>query len=514
MKPAQLVLAAGAAALAVTGVTAPAAAQGERVSVAVSAPPRTMNPHGSDADSNLSVMANVFEGLLQRTREGELKPALATDWERIDAETWRFELRKGVEFHNGNDFTWEDVKFSLNRMANPKVSEFLNFGAQIESVERVDGDDWTIDITTKGPLPYFVQNLHQVFIMDKESTMGRSAGEVGQNPIGTGPYRFVEWVKGSYLRLEANPDYWGDQPEVKRAEIKPVTQTSTAIAAILSGQVDVLQDVPVSAVERIRQNDQVELITRPARRSIWLGLTNEAGEPGADLRVRKAMYHAINEPAIIENVMFGRATPAAQIPDPPTTGHSEDIARLEHDPEKARELLKEAGYADGFSIELDGPNDRYVQDEQILQTVASQLARVGIDVKVDAKPKSIFFEEVANNELDFYLIGWFDGSYDFGRSYSKLLHSIDKEAGFGGLNGARYSNPELDAQFAKARRIVDPERRAEALEKLNEMAMEQVAVIPLHFQQDIYAIRKASDIAWQPRSDTWIVFKEMARASK
>mgnify|MGYP006276735935 CR=1 FL=1 len=512
MHIAKLAFAAGTAAMALAGAAGPALAQGDRVSVAVSSPPRTMNPHGSDADSNLSVMANMFEGLLQRTREGGLKPALATDWERIDETTWRFELRKDVTFHNGNKFTWEDVKYSFNRMANPKVSEFLNFGNKVKSVERVDGDNWTIDVTTKGPLPYFVQNLHQVFIMDKESTEARSSGKVSQNPVGTGPYQFVEWVKGSYLRMKANPEYWGEQPDVKRAEIKPVTQTSTAVAAILSGEVDILQDVPVSAVDRIAQNDRVGLITRPARRSIFLQLTDDEGTPTHDPRVRRAIYHAINEPAIIKNVMFGHASPAAQIPDPPTTGYSEDIERLEYDPEKARELLAQAGYGDGFSIELDGPNDRYVQDEQILQTIASQLAKVGIDVKVDAKPKSIFFEEVANNELNFYLIGWFDGSYDFGRTYSKLLHSIDKDAGYGGLNGARFDNAVMDRQYEVSRDIVDPGLREKALQLLNELAMDRVAVIPLHYQQDIYAKRQAANIEWQPRSDTWIMFKEMERA--
>lgn len=508
-----LTLGATAVALVAAGVLPAAAQDGEGLTVGVSAPPRTMNPHGSDADSNLSVMANMFEGLLQRDVDGNLKPALATDWERRDELTWRFHLRQGVKFHNGNDFTWEDVKFTIARLRNPEVSEFLNFGSLVESVETVDGDPWTIDITTKHPVPFLVQNLHQVFIMDQESTEARSTGEVGQNPIGTGPYEFVEWVKGSYLRMRAFEGYWDEQPEVKQAELQPLTEASTAMAAISSGSVDILQDVPVASVKAIEQNPGVELVTRPARRSIFLSIANEADKPTSDVRVRRAIYHAINEQEIIDKVMFGHAAPAAQIPDPPTTGHSDEIERLAYDPDKAEQLLAEAGYADGFEITLDGPNDRYVQDEQILATVASHLAKVGIDVTVNAKPKSIFFDEVANQKLDFYLIGWFDGAYDFGRSYSKLLHTVDKEAGYGGFNGTRYSNPLLDKVFALSNQIVDPALREDALQLLNKLAMDQVAVIPLHYQQDIYAVYKGRGVDFRPRSDTWIVFKQIRRGS-
>lgn len=488
-----------------------ALAQDEKVTVAVDAPPRTMDPHGSDADSNLSVMSNFFEGLLQRNTKGELLPGLATSWERIDRLTWRFELRKGVKFHNGNEFTWEDVKYTFEeRLENPEVSEFISFGSSIESVSRVDGNDWVIDIVTTEPIPYFVQNLHQVFIVDKESTQERSQGDIGTKPVGTGPYVFDEWVKGSYLRMSANEDYWGGVPEVKNAEIRPITEASTRLATISSGEVDVLQGIPVTMYESVENNNSIEVITRPSRRAIYLGLGNREELPTSSLKVRKAMYMAINEKELIEKVMFGHATPAAQIPDPPTTGYSDKIERLEYDPERAKELLAEAGYEDGFTITLSAPNDRYVQDEQIASTVASYLSKVGIDVEVDVKPKSVYFEEVMNNELDFYLIGWFDGSFDFGRSYSKLLHTIDEETGYGTFNGARYTDSVADKLYETSKKVVDPDLRASILQDLNRLAMERVAVIPLHYQEDTYAVHKDSNVEFTPRSDTWIVFKEMS----
>jgi peptide/nickel transport system substrate-binding protein len=497
----------------VGGLSASGFAQAQKtLVVAVGAPPRTMNPHGSDADCNLGVMANIFEGLLSRDVTGELKPGLATSWERIDALTWRFHLRQGVKFHNGNDFTWEDVKFSFERLKEPyPVSEFLFFGGTTKSVETVDGDPWTIDIKTTIPMPYFADNLHQIFIMDKESTEARSIGEVGLYPIGTGPYKFVEWVKGAYLKLTANEDYWGGPPPIKNVELRPVVEPSTRIAAIATGEVDILQDIPVELFDTVAANPDLEVITRPARRAIYLGLRNELGFPTNDIRVRRAIYMAINEDEIIEKVMFGHAFPASQIPDPPTVGYDPTIRRLPYDPERAKELLTEAGYPDGFKIKLSGPNDRYVRDAQICEAVAKQLAKVGIEVELDTKPKAIFFPEVDEHIYDFYLIGWFDGSYDFGRSFSKLLHSVDVERGYGGLNGADYTDPTLDRLLEESAEIVDPDLRAEKLQLLNRIAMEEkIAVIPLHYQEDSYAVYKGRGIKFTPRADTWIVFKEIS----
>ena len=488
------------------------AAGKDSVNVAVGSPPQTMNPHGSDSDCNLSVMGNIFEGLLYREPAGELGPGLATSWERVDDVTWRFTLRKGVKFHNGNDFTWEDVKFTFNRLKEPyPVSEFLAFGGIIKSVETVNGDSWTIDVKTTIPVPYFVQNLHQVFIMDKESTESRSIGEIGQNPIGTGPYKFVEWVKGSYLKLTVNENYWGEAPSIKNAEITPITEPSTRLAAIATGQVDILQDVPVELFETVANDINIEVVTRPARRAIYLSLRNEPGFPASDVRVRKAMYLAINEDEIIEKVMFGHAFPAAQIPDPPTVGYDSSLKHLSYDPERAKLLLAEAGYPDGFEIKLTGPNDRYVRDAQICEAIAKQLAKVGIKVELDTKPKAIFFPEVDEHILDFYLIGWFDGSYDFGRSFTKLLHSVNAEKGYGGLNGADYIDATLDTLLEESAVIVDPEVRADKLRLLNRIAMEdKIAIIPLHYQEDSYAVYKGRGIEFTPRADTWILFREIS----
>ena len=474
-------------------------------------PPRTMNPHGSDADANMSYMANFFEGLLQRKGpEGTLAPALAVRWERLDELTWKFYLRKGVKFHNGNPFTAADVKFSFERLGNPEVSEFINTGKTIAAVETPD--DFTVVIKTKEPIPWFANNMHQIFIMDKESTESRDPGEVGIKPIGTGAYKLVEWVKGSYVRMEANADYWEGAPPIQKVEVRPITESSTRFAALASGQAELMSGVPVELYDKILKNQKLDVVSRPARRSIFLALGNKPGSPMNDVRVRKAMYMAINEDEIIEKVMRGHAAPAAQVPDPPTIGYNGNIKRLSYDVGMAKKLMKEAGYESGFEVTLSGPNDRYVQDEKIAEAVAKYLAKIGVKAKLDVKPKSIFFPQVAKGELEFYLIGWFDGTFDMGRTYFKLAHSRNEEKGFGGLNGAAYGDPELDKLLESTADIVDPQERGKVLQQLNKMAMvDKIVWIPLHYQEDLYAIQKGKGIKFQPRPDRWMVYKEISK---
>ncbi|MGD8990967.1 MAG: ABC transporter substrate-binding protein [Desulfobacterales bacterium] len=481
------------------------------ISVALDVPPRMMNPHGDDSDAGLQYMANLFDGLLQRKGpDGTLAPALAERWERLDQLSWKFYLRKGVKFHNGNPFTAADVKFSFERLSNPDVSEFINTGKSIAAVETPD--DYTVIIKTKEPIPWFANNMHQVFIMDKESTESRDPGDVMVKPIGTGAYKLVEWVKGSYVRLEANADYWEGAPPIQKVEVRPIKESSTRFAALAAGQVDLMSGVPVELFDKIVKNPKLDVVSRPARRSIFLALNNKPGSPTADVRVRKAMYMAINEDEIIEKVMRGHAAPAAQIPDPPTIGYNGNIQRLKYDPVEAKKLLTEAGYENGFEIKLSGPNDRYVQDEKIAEAVAKYLAKVGIKVQLDVKPKSIFFPEVTDGVLDFYLIGWFDGTFDMGRTYFKLAHTRDKESGHGTFNGAAFSDPDIDKLLQSTADIVNPQERAKVLQQLNKMAMvDKIAWIPLHYQEDLYAIQKGKGIKFQPRPDRWMVYKEISK---
>jgi peptide/nickel transport system substrate-binding protein len=335
---------------------------------------------------------------------------------------------------------------------------------------------------------------------------------VGVKPIGTGAYKFVEWVKGSYLKMAANEDYWEGAPPIKNVDLRAITESSTRFAALVSGQADLVSGVPVELYKKVIQNPKLEVITRAARRAIFLALGNKPGSPTADIRVRKAMYMAINEDEIIEKIMRGHAAPAAQIVDPATIGYNPDIKRLAYNPEMAKKLLKEAGYEKGFEITLAGPNDRYVQDEKIAEAVVKYLAKVGIKANLDVKPKSIFFPEVTGGKLDFYLIGWFDGAFDMARTYFKLIHTRDAERGFGAWNGTKFSDVTMDLLLESTAGIVDQGKRLQVIQDLNKMAMvDKIAWIPLHYQQDMYAIQKGKGIKFQPRADRWIIFKEISK---
>jgi peptide/nickel transport system substrate-binding protein len=476
---------------------------------AVDSPPAMMNPHGDDSDANLSFMANFFDGLLQRGPDGKLAPALAVRWENPDPLTWKFELRKGVKFQNGDAFTAADVKFTFERIADPKVSLFISLGQSIASIDVID--DYNVSIKTKVPVPWFAENLHQIFIMGKKSTEAASEGDIMTRPNGTGAYKLIEWVKGSHLKLEANPEYWGGAPPIKDIEIRPITESSTRFAALASGQVDLVSGVPVELYAQVAKNPKLQVVTEPSRRCIFLAMGNSAGMPTADIRVRQAIYMAINEDEIIKKVMHDQAAPSAQVADPPTVGYNADLKRLPFDPQKAKALLQEAGYGEGFDITLSGPNDRYVQDAAIAQAVAEYLAKVSIRVKLDVKPKSIFMPEVNQGKYTFYLIGWFDGAYDLGRTYSKMAHTRDKERGFGELNGAAYSDATIDKLLEASSQIGDLTERKKALENMNKIAMEEkVLWIPLHYQANTYAVQKDRNIHFQPRPDAWIVLKEIS----
>lgn len=479
--------------------------------VAVDSPSRTMNPHSSNEDTNLSVMANLFDGLLQwKGPEANLAPALSVRYEHPDFLTWKFYLRRGVKFHNGNPFNADDVKFSFERLSDPKVSEFIKTWKSIASIDIID--DYTVVIKTKRPIPWFANNMHQIFIMDKESTEARDPGNVMVKPIGTGAYKLAKWAKGSYVQMEANKDYWEGAPPIKKVEIRPIKESSTRFAALVSGQVDIVNSVPLALYDKVLKNPKLKAISRPGRHSIFLALGNKPGTPMADIRVRKAIYMAINEDEIIEKILRGHASPAAQVPDPPTIGYNAFLERLPYNPEMARKLLEEAGYEKGFEITLSGPNDLYFQDEEIIKAVARYLAKVGIKAKLDVKPKSILLPEIFQGKLEFYLIGWFDSAFDLGRTYLKLIHTRDKEKGFGSLNGANFSEPSIDALLEYTASIVDQENRKSLLQDLNKMAMvDKIAWIPLHYQHDIYTIQKGRGIKFQPRPDRWIVFKEISK---
>jgi peptide/nickel transport system substrate-binding protein len=501
-----LVLALWAGILPCIGTQAYAASS---ISAAIEDPPHTMDPHGSRATSNLSIMANLFDGLMQcKGPDGILHPALAVQYEHPDPLTWVFYLRQGVTFHNGNPFNAEDVKFSLERLSDSRFSDFTPLVKDIASSEIID--DYTVVIKTTQPVPWFINTCHQLFIMDKESTETRNLGEIETKPIGTGAYRLVEWVKGASFKMEENQNYWEGAPSIKNVELRIIKGSLKRLDDLASGQVELVPDVPHEFYNEAQKNPKIEVVAHPSRTCIFLALGNGPESPLADISVRKAIYMAINEDEIIEKIMRGHASPAAQVPDPPTVGYNPDLRRIPYNPEMARQLLKEAGHEKGCEITLSGPKDLYAHDEEIIEAVARYLNKVGIRAKTEVKPRSSLLPEIYQGKLEFYLIGWFDREFDLGRTYLKIIHTRDRGKGLGSLNGTNFSALSIDAFLEYTLSMVDLENRERLLQDLNKMAMvDKIALIPLHYQHDLYAIQRGRGIGFQPRPDRWIVFKEI-----
>lgn len=476
---------------------------------------RSMDPYFALESATFSVLSNIFESLTDISPEMTIVPQLATSWENLDPHTWEFELREGVTFQGGQPFDAEDVRYSIRRAIDWKPSRLRS---EIPTVDRVEiVDPLTVRITTTVPDAILPTRLASLFILDMESSEAGIAAEgddwLATNPNGTGPYKLESWIKDSELILAANDRYWGGKPEVRRLNFVATTNEATRIASFLNGNIDILVNVPVGDVQRVEATPGFAVLRQPSLRLIYLGLDCgrdvSPGVPGSppnplkNILVRRAIYAAINEDLIVEKVMNGLAEPAGQLFPEGVIGYDPSIKRQPYDPDLARRLLAEAGYPEGFKVRLDAPNDRYVTDEGIASAIAGQLARVNIEVEVQAIPKARFFPLEQAGDSSFFLIGWANTNGDGTGSFDHLLHSMDPEKNLGGSNtSTAYSNPEIDRISEAAASEFDPEKRNAMLQEANRIAMEELPHIPLHFQMDIHAVSDRVD--WSPRRDTQV----------
>ncbi|MDX1711949.1 MAG: ABC transporter substrate-binding protein, partial [Rhodovibrionaceae bacterium] len=407
-------------AVAAVAVALPIAADAKTMTVGVASGVNSLDPHFHNESPTNSANYNIFDGLVNFDEKLNPYGVLAESWENIDPSTWEFTLKQGVKFHNGNTFNADDVVFSFNRIKTGEKSGFRGAVSAIKAIEKID--DYKIRVITDGPYPILLNKLSYVRIMDKELASTKSDEELGQQPVGTGPYKLDKWVRGQSLTLVANEDYHRGAPSIDRVEIRPLTNDSARVASMLSGAVDLINRVPVRDVERIKQKDDLQFHIEPGLRLIYLQMDQHREDspfisgvdknPFLDVRVRKAVYHGIDETAIVKHIMGGFAKAAGQYHPEAVTGHDPGIERPPYNPEKAKKLLEEAGYGDGFTVTLDSPNDRYINDEKIAQAVASSLAKIGITVEVNAIPKASFFPKANNADSSFNLIGWASGDGD------------------------------------------------------------------------------------------------------
>jgi len=473
-----------------------------------------LDPHANNEGPTNTMKGNLYGRLLHRKADLSLEPDLATKWEKLDATTWRFSLRQGVKFHNGNDFNADDVLFSYKRQT--QESSDMSFAlATVKEIRKVD--DYTIDIITKGPDPILLLNMPIFYIVDKEWIEANNAFEVVRasgstnfanvNTNGTGPFKLVEWVQDTRLVLEPNENYWnkdGVAHNITRAVFTPISNDATRVAALLSGEIDLMYPVPLQDVNRLENDPNASALQGPELRTIFLGFDQWRDEsldmPGSgknpfkDKRVRQAFYQAININAIKRVVMRNAATPTGLMIAPGINGFQEDMNdRPAYDPDAAKKLLAEAGYPDGFPVTFDCPNDRYVNDEEICTAVIPMLERVGIKVTPNFQTKSKHFNKIGkaeNNNTSFFMLGWTPGSYDALNPLMQLMST--GKPGHGDWNCGQYNHPRVAELTEMIKTEMDEDRRNEMIREAFQIHKDDFGHITLHQQA----------LAWGVRSDT------------
>lgn len=469
----------------------------------------SMDPYTRQETFLLSFMANIYEPLVRRDRDLELEPALAEKWEQTSPTSWRFTLRQGVKFSDGTPFTADDVLFSVERV-RAKGSNLQSVIASVAEVRKID--DHTVDFITKAPDPILPQGLTNWAMMSKAwaeknnattpaDLTSREENFATRNAMGTGPFKLVSREPDRRTVLEPNAGWW-DKPQhnLTRVELNIIANDATRVAALLSGEVDMLYTVPPQDVERIRRAQNTQILQGPELRTIYLGLDQMRDEllksdvkgknPFKDVRVRKAFYHAIDIEAIKSRVMRGQSRPTGQIFGPGVNGFEEaNDTRYKYDPETARKLLAEAGYPNGFSVTLDCPNDRYVNDEAICTAVVSMLARAGVKVTLNAQTRARYFAEInpPGYNTSFYMLGWTPTTYDAHNAFFNLAGTRDGTRGV--FNNGGFSNAALDKLIQDMSVESDETKRNAMITEASKIIHDEALYIPLHQQQVIWATR-------------------------
>ena len=496
--------------------------------------PATLDPHAVNTGTNFAVLHQLYEPLVIRNEQSQLEGALAESWKLTsDPTVWEFKLRKGVKFHDGTPFTADDVVFSLNRAKAPS-SQLKSLLATMAEAKKVD--DYTVQVKTNGPNLIFPDNLSNLFIMSEKWTKANKA-EVPQdvtakgenfstrNVNGTGPFTLTSREVDVRTVMKQNPDYWGKGKaplQVTELTYLPIKAPATRVAALLSGEVDLLQDVPAQDVERLKKDSKLRVTDGPENRSIFLGLNLGAKElkysdvkgknPLADPRVREAIALAIDRDAIKRAVMRGQSIPSGIIAPSFVNGYEKAFAAYgKADVAKAKKLLADAGYPNGFSITLHAPNDRYVNDEAIATAVAGFLGRIGVKTTVNARPIAIHSAAINAADTDFYLFGWGVPTYDSAYIFDYLVHTRGKD-GRGPTNATGYANAEVDAKIVSLASQADKAKRNQTIHDIWAVVQKDRPYVALHDQVLSYAQTPRLNV--KPNPENTVFFKNVTLQKK
>jgi len=489
--------------------------------VGLQSEPSSIDPHYHNLGPNNGFATHIFGTLVGSDENQQHYPDLAVSWKPVDDTTWEFKLREGVKWHDGSAFNADDVIFTVERAQNVPNSP-SSFVTYLKGKTFSKVDDYTIRIKTAAPYPLMPNDMTTVKIISAKAGKGASTEDYnsGKAAVGTGPYKFVEWVPGDRIVLERNDNYYGTKASFDKVVFKPIKSGPARISALLAGDVDFIDNVPPLDVARLKKDKSVQLSSGPSNRVIYLHMdqfredsphitAKDGGKiknPLMDVRVRKAISLSINRDAIVDRVMEGVAVPAGQLLPAGFHGVSANMKPDAYDPKMAKKLMAEAGYADGFKMTVHGPNDRYINDAKIAEALAQMLNRVGIEASVETMTKAVYFKRASSGgpnkspEFSFMVLGWGAGSGEASSPLKALLHTYDKSKGMGAANRGRHSDAEVDALIKKALATVDADARGKLLAEATEKAVgKNYGVIPMHYQVNTWAAK--AGYKYQPRTD-------------
>ena len=506
-------------ALSAVGVVASA----QTVRIANQGDALSMDPHSLNETLQLSVTGNVYEPLVGRNKDLSLTPMLATSWKQTSPTVWRFELRKGVQFHDGTPFTADDVVFSLAR-TQVEGSDMKSYTNDFKEVRKIDSH--TVEIETKTPFPILPDVLSLVYIMSKkwcetnQATVPVDRRKGVENTAsfkanGTGPFRVRERQPNVRTVFTRNGSYWGKiEGNVTEVVFTPIGNDATRVAALLSGEVDVMEPVPVQDIDRVNSSANTRAGTGPELRTIFLGMDQKRDEllysnvkgknPFKDKRVRQAFYQAIDIKGIKKTVMRGASNPSAQLVGPGINGFQPEMKRLPYDVEAAKKLMAEAGYPNGFEVSMNCPNDRYVNDGRICQTVAANLSRINVKINLQAETKGTYFPKVLRRDTSFYMLGWTPATYDAHNAMNAIMRCVD-DKGAGQFNLGAYCNPKVDELTLKVQAETDKDKRNAYIKEAFDLHAADVGHIPLHQQALAWGVNKKVKLV--QLADNFMYFK-------
>jgi len=486
--------------------------------------PQTMDPHAVNSAPVLSFLNNIYEGLVRRGQDMSIEPSLAASWEPLVGENgWRFNLRQGVTFQNGATFDAQDVMFSYQRASN-EAADVRSWFAPVADVRVVD--DYTIDFVTTAPNPLFPDSIANFMILDQDWAESNDAALPARdaenfatmNVNGTGPFTLASRDPGVRTVLTPNGDWWDDATHnVTQAIFTPIGNSATGLAALLSGEIDFIQPIPLQDVAQVEGRDGFKVLEGEETRVIMFGFGHEHekllyssdvtdANPFTDPRVRLAAAHAIDI-ASIDRVLFrGKIEPASQLVPAGISGYSEaNSERPAYDPARAKALLAEAGYPNGFSFGLKCPNDRYINDEAVCRAAASMFAAVGLNATLSTGPVRDYWPQLRADDFDMYLLGWSPGTFDMEHPIRFLLNSQNDEKKLGSWNFGNYSNARVDELLPQIQQEIDPAARQALVDEVVSITQDEVAYIPLYTQPLIWAAK--DNIELTQRADNFFMLR-------